>query len=675
VRLDASGGLEWPHAWSTTGPLDVESDAKRWNFVGNLSFGTPVLGGGAGYTRSQESSTSWTRAEGEPRLTMHSPELVREAYSFFTGWRPAGLPSVDVRLSRSNEWDSLHQIRDSTTDTALLNLAYAPFRQVALNYSVSATDSNDRLHSTEAINLAQAFQGTYRETILERTAAYLSYTLSSNIVDTRVHGSGGIVQTQRFPIAGLSLIETFADSPLRDTLKPNAGLVDGVTNASAGIDLGTDPSLRGDTALRDMGLQFADPLKSVNVLYLWVNCSSTTTTTASCPQPLPSNVVNALLRQLQVFWSDDNLTWTRLVPGTVTFEEFQPRFRIPIPETTKRYLKVVMGGITLSDTTDARFASIVVTELQAFLEVDAATVKGTHSTLTNAVTGSATTRINKELAHDLSFALTKEQGTPPTWLLTNGLSYARRLTPVLASSARVARTDTGGPSGHRGLLQYGASLAADPIPAFASSVGYSGTVEDSKSGIRFTNGLTGFARADWYTGVSSTANAAFSVTYDEVHRTSQNASGSASFSMQPHPALALNGSYALSWTSISGGGTEARTTQAQQATGTATFNPIPALVLSGQGTWLAATDRPATTLWSWSAVLSPFRGGTLLLGANHTETYETTSQSTTRSTGASAQWKIRAGWSLDLGYSDADARSPAGRTTVRSLSGRFVFTI
>jgi hypothetical protein len=167
-------------------------------------------------------------------------------------------------------------------------------------------------------------------------------------------GSGYLIQT--FPIKGLSATEIFPKTSESIPLDANAALIDGSTVASAGVDVGSAPSLAGDVGRRDVGFENAFPYSKVNRIFVWVN------------QALPPEVSGAF--SWTAYRSDDNLDWTAVpLEGTVQFGALDDRFEIGIAATQARYLKVVTAPLAVGVTTDARYEHISVTEVQALARV------------------------------------------------------------------------------------------------------------------------------------------------------------------------------------------------------------------------------------------------------------------------------------------------------------------
>jgi hypothetical protein len=134
-----------------------------------------------------------------------------------------------------------------------------------------------------------------------------------------------------------------------------------------------------------------------------------------------------------VWQSIDNQTWTQVtLSGQIDFALFQNRFEIPIQPVQARYLKVTAGPLSVAVTTDPRYASILVTEIQFFEALSAAeaAARGTVTRLSGQLNGTGRLVLLKEpnLTYDASLLWTHaNRPWRTTWSLANGLSLSRRL--------------------------------------------------------------------------------------------------------------------------------------------------------------------------------------------------------------------------------------------------------
>lgn len=660
LSLTAGGNLTWVEAESRTpGAPRANLDSRAWNTFARLKAGGPLLNGALDYSRRWDDTE--TRTGG---LTLAPPGSVRESFGATVGWRPADLPSLNLRLGRTRAYDETRQVTDQTSDEAQLSAVYQPVTGVDLRYAFrygTFTDHRTDVVRDELNNSAGAtWTGRY---LAGRGNAYVGYTVTARTTETRAPG-GGLVTIQHLPVAGLSIVETFPATPARVTLSPNAALINGDTAASAGVNLGTSASTGPEIAFRDLGAQFQDVVTPVNAIHVYVD------------RALPTALAEAL--DWAAFQSDDNVDWTPVaLAGAVGFNPVLFRFEVPIERTQARYLKVVTRPLPTTATTDPQFREIFVTELQ-FLEVTPAELaRGRTSDLSGNLSG--TTRIllmpDLGLSYDFSGFITHADARAPTWAVTNGLSMARRLDPVFAVAARVDRSDSDAGRGRESQNRWSASLSAEPLPTLGAVASYSGQFADTEGGSVISNSGTLSARADLYEGIAMNATGSVSWQRAGSGRTSRSVLTSASTSIIPNRYLSLGGSASYTEGTQSGGGQPERTDQRGFLEASASLSPFPALALSGTVTrQFGGSIRPAT-LASFSGAVSPFPGGDLQLRYSYQETYDGAADQRTRGHGPGARWNIRPGWYLDVAYAVQDAWAPATFQHSRALNANLLITL
>ncbi|HEY6004575.1 MAG TPA: hypothetical protein VIV57_17005 [Anaeromyxobacter sp.] len=669
--LSGTGLLEDVHARSEGATGTSTSTARSWAAGGRLDFGGQLLRGGVSYDRRQTSADSSTSLFGGGSLSSSSPTLVNDALSGTLTWQPIGLLPLSLRFSRSTEHDTDRTRRDSETTSVALDTTFSPSDRVDGSGAVGWAEAEDRLNGSSTATWSARGSVRYGGS-MGRATLYLSDGAAASVSNTRASGPGGVVVTRQLASAGLALVEALPATPTQSTLRPLPALVDGNTTDAAGVNLGTSTAARGDVARRHLGLQFPDAITPVNTLWVWVD------------RPLPP----ALAAQFvwTAFQSEDNVTWQPVpITAPVAFGTFEARFEISLPTTRARYLKVVTAPLSPSATTDPRFADIQVTELQAFQIVAATSVLGWSRSWSNTVNGGLSLPLtaNRELSYDLS--LTLGLRGPPVrngWFLTNGLSWGRQLSPKLGLSARLQRSDNGGTgTKSTGQTTWGASLAAQPLRTLTASAGYSGAAVEQPEGTVFTHGLTGSVAAALYDGWSASASGGSGVSF-APHRTSRNSQVSFSTTVTPATNLSLSGTYSFSEGTSSGAGVTASgatagpsSTSSEAITGSASWTPVPALALSGSATRLRDGSQPPHSLAAFQIAYSPFRGGSLVVGLGHAETFDYQSSATTRSSTASLTWRLTSWANLLAGYVLAESKAPLGSTTTHALNARLTLTL
>ncbi|HEU4382181.1 MAG TPA: hypothetical protein VFR85_01660 [Anaeromyxobacteraceae bacterium] len=643
LRLLGYGFYESGIFLGRTDGSPVETEAQRWTGSVRAVVGDPVLNGTLGYDRSSRSAD--LLAGGTAFL---GPDLVRQTWSLLGSWRPEELPQLAIRLSRSDLFDQPRVGTDQTTDEANVGAVYS-YRGLEARYRLNWQDVADHLAQTEAASLANGLRLAYSDRLLDdRVSVYGSYEIVDRQTETRATGTGGTVSTQQFPVAGLSIVEAFPATPDRVVLQPNGALIDGDVLGGAGLNLGFGPSLAGDEAYRDAGVQFPDVVTPVNAIWVWVD------------RPLPGPVSGAIL--WTAYRSDDNLNWTPVpLAGLVAFAPLNNRFEIPIAQTQARYLKVVARPLAAAVTTDARYRDILVTEMQVYQVVPAAQARGRTSNLRGDANASVRVRILRSvpLSYDFGGTLSHDSSRAAVrYSLANGLSISTPLTGSLTLDARAERTDFDAGVGHESLSRATAALGVQPLPVVGASLAYTGQISQTTLGNEWAHNLALFGRAQPYRGVTLNASGTYTSNAFADGASGRQWTGQVGLGLVPNGWLTLGGNWGRS-SAQTWGGTRGNLIDRQaRLEGTATLNPVPAIFASGSVARLTSNG-PPYLLVNVNASVAPFPGGDLYLGFAYNETLDTRAALRVRGWGPSLRWKIRGNIYLDANYNVLDSTSPS----------------
>jgi hypothetical protein len=656
VRLSAGGFLRDVHTELTAGPTHFESDQRAWNGNADLLWGNEVLNGGFGYARTDTSASS------RDVLTQTTRSGVEtETWSAFSRWQPLDLPSLNLRLERSNQ----HAVgRDADSLLGGLTAAYRPVTPLDLRYDLGYANLQDNRSLVETSTVSQTARATYSDTWFERTSVYLAYNLTTSSLTTRLGGGGGTVTVQRSPVAGFSLVAPFGTQPESNTLLVNPAVIDGSVGASVGIDIGFGRTAAGDTNLREVGVQFADVTQPVNTLYLWVD------------RELPPGVSGDYT--WDVFRSNDNLVWTRVpIVRAVVFGAFENRFEIAIADTSARYLKVVTRPLRQGVTVDPVFSSIFVTEMQVLQVRPASAVEGKTTTTQDGLNGNASTRILSipSLRHDVTFSLARPSADRIDWSIANGLTLSHALSPIVGISSRVARSDARSGDVHVGQLQYAAGVTATPLPTLSSGASFSGSLTQDPAGTSVSNGVSGYARAQLYTGIDVNGNAGISFATSAVDRTTRSTVASGSLALVPHRLLALTASAVTSRSEGSGGGVPDASTTSTRFDAGVSSSPYSALFASAGVARVLGTGQRPNTLASFTVSWSPLRGGDLKLALSHNQGVDTAAAATSRATQASVRWRVFSYLEATMGYASSTFETLQSEAESRSFFANLSFTL
>jgi hypothetical protein len=630
------------------------TESTERNASARLSLSLPTLTGGLSYDLADRRSTG-------------ALQLISDEVAGFLAWRPYQIPDLSLRLTRSHHYDELRETQDLTTTGATLSARYHD-GPLEAKYLLGWSQPSDAITGTESRSLDQVLQVTGSEQLFEdRTVLHGSLTLRNQVTTTLTPGQGSIAQ-QQSPVGGLSLIESFPVLPSNGTLVLNPALIDGSVVASAALDIGYGPSVAGDRAVRDAGVQFADLLTPVNQLRVWVD--------KRLPPELSASYGWA------AWQSDDNRTWQAVpITGVVTFDPFQTMFLVPIRETRGRYLKVTTQPLPAGLSTDPAFASVQVTELQAFLVTPAAALAREQASSGALVNLTATTQLWRRIHLAWDFAASLERRFSPDaslWSVLNGLVGSQELLTGLQLSERLARQDGDFGIGHLGQTDWSAGLLWRPVPAFTGSLVYTGQLVDARPVLDLvlgryvvrpggnTNTLGSLLRADLYEGISAQLNASVGLVHQPDGRTDRSGTFNASTTLAPNPWI----SFSAAWLSNFGAVTSLDATTVLSSASRldlgATFRPTPAISATGSVSRRMDGTGPAT---SGSAQVSyaPLRGD-LQASLAYSDTFDTASQVTASLFSPSLRWNVRPGVQLTASYTLLDTNAPSSETRTRTLA-------
>lgn len=644
AALVAVGSFDWSPGWQELAGAWSKIDATRWSVDLRLILGGPVLNITPFFWQREQAVSS------QPAdLPATSIGQVGQSFGVNAAWSPDSWPALTLTLSRSEFHDWARIALDRAENIVLFNANYLDLEVFQFRYAARLVNSNDRLNALLTTDFRQSAQVTWSDSFLERRiTTYLNYQveLGTTWIDS---SGGGIILSQRFPLTGLSAVENFPSVPTRVTLSPNPALIDGNVLASAGIDIGTQPSASGDTNYRDVGAQLADAFVPVNTFYVWVD------------RPLPGAVSAAY--DWQAFESDDNANWVVLpLAGPTVFNGVLNRFEITTARSRYRYVKVTTRPLPLAASPDPLYANVFVTEIQLFDAIPASEAPRSLSRMYGNLNASARVVLlgTPSLAWDFSAYASHGDAIfeLQTWNVTNGLTYSQRLGSILGVTARVQHTDMEQGSGFLLINQWSAQLSADPLPTLGGSFTYSGIHQVIPEGTFLTNSLSLFGRADLYEGLSLALSLGYSVVAGPALSFSA-PNATATVTVTPMRQLTLTGGYVLGGVGRSAGSQAPVQDTTQAIQGQVTFTPIPALFLSGGSQRYIGFGREPATLNNLSVGINPFPDGQLLLRFAYFENTNGGAASVNRVYGPSLRWNIRTGAFVEASYTWNSNRQPA----------------
>lgn len=611
LRYSVRSLLDQRHSFTSTDGQEDELHLFGGNVAGIVSVGGPLFGADVGYV--------W-RTIAVPEQTQ-----ISQTFSVVGRMAPSDLPKLDLRYSHAMVHDTDRRLQDNVTNDFQATLSYRRGAELDARYLFGYQSVVDRLDlvSTEAIthsgrlNYRKAFFGG-------RLSFAANYTLDGRQVDAEAQSSTGLIETQRIPLGGLSLIDDLPPDPVKNTLQANIALIDGDYDAGAAINIGFGADEREKQ--RDIGASFAAAINDVNMLYVWVD------------RQLPTE---AQQFAWAAYISDDNITWTpQPLRAPVVYDPIRRRFEIPIERTRARFFKVVTTPLSPAATADERMRDIFVTEFQLFLIVPVGEAPNNRTDLSHTAQVTAIARLTRSGSLQADVSLRGVLVQLPELLLayraTEGLTY-QRAWRKWSIRGRVARDDRDEGDQHVGGMTWLASCVFTPWTTLRHSLVYNGN-RYTRNGSTTIHTLNLFNRADIYRGVSLLVSGGGSMTYPEQQEEDQfGIAARAGLSLEPHRSFKLTGSYNYQKIRYLDDPAK-REIFSDFVHGSLVFTPLPALSISAQ---LSRLRSPKPRLLAdFSVSVAPFPEGNLRISASYFESVDPANDAFTRRATGSVRWNI-----------------------------------
>jgi hypothetical protein len=496
-----------------------------------LTLKDPFYEASIGYNRREDT----TKVTDIPRFT-----LVNDDYLAVLKWRPEGFPSIETQFERTNTYDEKREVQDTTKNFISLLARYG-YEGLDIRYQGTYIDTDQKVSFLETKDMLHSGWLSYSNSFFNRRVSVsTTYNINYEQIKTfsSAPGTGGMVNVQLFPLAGLSLNDNTI-SPL--TLPPNPALIDGNLLASAGINIGLPP-LGGDIRARNVGLDFFVPTE-VNQLLVWVD------------RDLSSAPAIANSFSWDVYISSDNVNWTHhagpILPAP--FGPFQNRFEVNFPNVTTRYIRVVTNPLTLAVPGAAGFPDIFITELQAFLRqpVGGTSVEKSFkiSRTTHNFYFDSRTRILDvpTLFYELDYFYTRiDPDGQLRYTVSNGLSVNHRFAQFLSGRARVAREDGEEQKERRAAWIYDAALEVTPLRTYTERLVFSGRDETIGGRHSNNNSIILYNIAELYKGFEVNLNVGQIFSKDVSGLRTNETDFQILASVIPHPTLNMTLNYKYS---------------------------------------------------------------------------------------------------------------------------------
>jgi hypothetical protein len=645
LRLNAGGIFEKDFLVFKTDGTETKTKTTILRPYANLTLNTPLYTAGIGYDRREETHNT----SGAPSVTN-----INENYNAILGWRPEGLPSFELRYIRTNTFDEKRLTQDVTKDFFSLYSRYT-YQGLDITYLGSYVDTKDKLINLETKDLTQSGKITYSNFFFDKRVSFTgSYNISHDEIKTITAGVG-TVGFQIFPFAGLFVI---SDTPNSVTLPSNSALIDGNLTASAGINIGLPPPL-GDTHPRNIGLNFLNATE-VNNLLVWIDRDLSTS-------PAIANSFS-----WQIWTSSDNLNWSLFTTiSPAPFGPFQNRFELNFPNVTTRYIKVVVSPLSPVVPGAASFPDIFVTELQAFLNKPAESVKGKTTRISHILNVDSKTRIldTPFLFYDLSYFYTR---TDPSGLhnytLSNAFSASHRFSSIFSGTARVAREDGVEQKEKRTAYIYNASLDAVPLRTLRNTLVFSGRMERIGGKPNDNNSIFLINTAALYQGVDVNLSTGVNFIKNETGEKQDNINIDLGANIVPHRSLTVTLHVSDTETDRSGGGKPDSSTYTRKVDVSAAYNPFRSLYIFTLIEAIAEKGQKTQITQNYGLNWSPFPDGALQFRFNYNETLRSEDNGKDRIINPGVRWNITRRSYLDVSYQLISSKSNTQKTDLKLFS-------
>ena len=672
LRLFASGMLQKADATSSTNGEGSWGDTTLIRPYIDLTLRTPVFAAGVNYN----SVTTEQKAMNVPNTTFKF-----EAYQGILGWKPEGLPTLDLTLTRSYNYDENKIFEDVVSDTAYLYSRYEPSSTVRLRYQGSYIDTKDILKAVDTTTISNDIRIMYDDQYwrqLVTVSTYYDYGRTSTDVTT----SGmGTVSFQVFAVDGLFLN---SDNLLTASLSSSPFLIDntmtGPTSATNNIGSATFTASPPDLTARNIGLQFPTAMQ-MNTLDVWVYSVTGVTVDTAVPAFLPTPVAGAFT--WAVYTSADNLNWQLYqtgIPAPYVLDASRPgvgRFEITFPNVTTKYIKVVVSPLSpfAAGGQGRDFPGVYVTELQAFITTAAANVTGT--TTGTSETGALAANVtllkqNPSLTYNFSYFFNNSESqfsTTRTSTMSNGLSASHQFNPVFSGSGQVQRVDdSSSTTGNRVTLRFGAQLTAIPLRTLSHSLGVSTQTEQSPTGRSKSSALTLTNTAQLYQNITAFLNGGLSDAYSETDQKIASTYYSGGINLIPIETLNITLSSGGNKSDQTGGGVPESTQYTRNNELDVSWYPVRALYLAASWRVSKATGQATDRLTNYQLNWSPFAGGDLTFNFSYYETLRALDNSIDKSYIPSLRWNINRKTFATIAYNSTESSSIFGQSTTRTYS-------
>ena len=609
-----------------------------------------------------------TQESGNPAQTM-----LQENLSASVGLvKRERLPTLNLMYSRTHAYDRDHLEIDSINEQYTLTSAYQPVKQFGMRYSGTYNESLDKLHGTETTGLLNSARLDYNDAFLRnRVRVYATYFVSQAQSQTRSVGSGtGEVAEGILPFAGLAGSGSLGtDSPPEvttlDTLVSNPLLIDGVTNAASGINIGYSALVTGP---RNMGLDLGTETE-LNSVYVWVN------------QQLTETLANSFSWDIYISSDTSNLKqWTLLqTVAPAPFGVFNARFELRFSNVKTRFIKVVTHPLASPvPVPGVDVNNILVTELQAFIfkpVQEISTSKTSFNSQRIDLGMNAKLANVPNLYYDISYTqLKSDQSDFSPWELLNRLSLSQRLSKVFTTGAVTSRQDSKQSDGMHVSNLYSAFLTATPLNTLSHNLRVGRSTEEHDD-MKSTTDYVYFSNsAKIYRGVDLNLAIGQTMSIQETGQRIRSTTITGGSTLVPYRTMTINLYYSDVKSRTTGTDSQDPGYGSTTRSGTASvsYTPVETLFLYASSSTSettydnggsATSSRTQTYTLSWSPAFT----GDLSINVSAVQVVTSVDQGVHDTFTPSLRWRVNQYAFVDAGYQLDTTRNISLRTKTETL--------
>ena len=689
LRFFGGASFEKNDSDNETNGVSNSGSASRIYPTADLSYSNGMFNSGLGFTRRLESVES---------NGISSPDLIFDSYNARFGWRPEGLPNLDILYSTFDNYDENRSSQDSTNSSLTVSSRFKPVESVDISYQANYSTVTNNLAGFESQGLNQNLRLAYNDIFFrDRFSISTSYNVATQDTKTENKGTGSITLPPELKTidqlffastattADPAITPSFAGVNNPSQIISATDTLNNLSQASSTVILGSGiAAARNNIGVRSnfSAISIIRLLAAVSAPNHTINATDYTDISNAFQLGDPAN------SRIRVYQSpaQDGTNWTR-IPAAITFGALvNPRngvlsdgFEIRLPQIIPAgtFIKVEIETLRTEILSNPFIQGITLTTAEVYLQ-EATPLLAGQSRTTSQLSGLYNLNLkaklleNPLLYYDFGFNLdhnsSDNQDLSYRYTIINGLSLNHRFSQTLSTSARLAREDAVDPLvSSRSSNNASISLSAQPLPTLTQSANYSFRQETDSNLTKNTHSLNLSNSAELYQGISFSLTAGGSLLTDTAGADQKSLSITSGLNLLPHKTLSINLSISDSraWTSGINRPEESFNTQSGELS--VNYNPLPNIYLFGAYVVNAQKGRKTQTAQSIGGSWSPFRGGAILLNTSYRENIDN-SGNKDRTGVQSLRWNIRSGWYLDVSYLISTNSSLSRKTDAQAFS-------